>query len=417
MRKILVAVLLISGSITATAQLPINGTFRLGDTTQQQVLHMRDGSQLMGRILRFDEARLGFLFRQRDTLQLPIAEIDRIEVVGTKLSEPPANGASPYPFQYSGFTKGANLVGGELIMANRTGFRLRQDDGKRTFIYWKDTDSLYLVGPSLPRNPDKHQVLTTDRGDRFSGILRAYDGHSLRFELLSGNPIQLVPKDISQLNYQDDPANQSGKNSAAPDEMPGQVRMYVSPTGFLLRKQEREFRTVLVSNTFDYGASEHLTIGGGFSTVIVASMFQARAKFGGSIGDRIHLAGGVQLLGLTTLGLGTNGAGIAYGAVSLGNREKFLNLMVGKGISLSEGTSLSAYALSGSFRIATHFRIFGEYLDIFDEFQDGFRSVILGSSWFRKGNQIDFGFWMSNFQDLASDGFVPFPIASYSYRF
>ncbi len=412
MRLPIAALLLFLGSFPAIAQLPVNGILRLGDTTQQHILHMRDGSQLIGRIIRFDEARLGFVFRQQDTLQLSISEIDHIDVPDT--ATPPVAGPSPYLFQYSGTTRDGAPIGGEMVQANRTGFRLRQDDGRRLFFYWKNTDTLYHAGPPLPADAANHQVLTTDRGDRFTGILQHYDGQSLRFLLRTGNPLRFVPQDIGQLNYADDP--DAAPNRSDPGEMPEQVRMYVSPTGFLLDKKRMEFRTILLSNTFDYGISDHFTLGGGFSTVFIASMFQTRAKFGGSIGERIHLAGGVQLLGLTGVGLESSGAGLAYGSVSLGTREKFLNIMVGRGTSFEDGTGINGYSLSGSFRIANRFRLFGEYLDIYDEFRDGFRSVVLGSSWFRNGNQIDFGFWISTFQDLG-DGFIPFPVAAYSYRF
>ena len=414
----------------AFSQITVKGELRLGDTTQVHILNTKDGSRLTGRVIGFDQEQLTFLFKNQNTLVFKISEIESVEIQADtpgKASEKqpdipavsPAGGEvlSPFPFMYAVSTSDGKSKTGKLTKATMQGFRLLKDDGKSQYVYWRETDSLRYIGPLPTESEKERHVLYTYRGDRFTGHVLDYDGATLRFRLDNGVTLKFSTKDLRKVDLTGEADAIETQDSQGGIQMQGHEKLFFSPSAFLLKKGQGEFRTVILNNSIDYGLSDNFTVGGGIATVIVASLLNAKAKFGGSLNDYLHVAGGVQLYGAFAIDSDPIGAALAYGAITVGTEEKFLSVALGRGISGESDGGTTAYSFTGSFRVGSQFRLYGEYLNFNDSFGDNIGFGIAGGSWFNNNHRVDFGFVVGNIFELDSGTFLPFPLVSYAYRF
>lgn len=420
-RHILTLALLLAASF-AFAQVPIRGELRLGDTSQVHILTTKDGNRLFGRVTGFDQEELSFLFKNQNTLVFKISEIESIEVQGETAPEtalPKRPQTSKNPFTYNVWDNGEVVATGQLLRGTGFGFRLEDKDGRSEFFQWLRADSLTLAGPAISdagEPPAELHSLTTPRGDRFAGQVLNFNGSTLRFLLPNGAILKFSVKDIKSLNLE---KTADAKPAELPQDvqMQGHEKLYFSPSAFLLKRKQGEFRTVIFNNSVEYGVSDNFTIGGGFATVIVASILNAKAKFGGSLGEHLHVAGGVQFYGATAIESGVAGAALAYGALTVGSPERFLSVAIGRGTSSEADGGTTGFTLSGSFRTGRNWRLFGEYLNFTDSFGDSYGFAIAGASWFNNNHRIDFGMSLIPIDDFDSQTFLPIPIVSYAYRF
>ena len=403
------------------AQLPIKGNFSIGDTSQVHLLETKDGSRLVGRVIGFDQEKVVFRFNA-DTLVLPLSNLASIEVK----SDSPA--ASPEPADSQEQPAAAAGVGtltawskgkswsGTLKMGNDAGVRLQLSPESSRFFSWREIDSLVYVNPaSQSAGTTAVHVLTTLRGDRFTGYVKEYRRNILRFVLEDGSLLRFSIRDIRRMEPSADGQDDSAK-SAERIPMQGHEKLYVTPTGFLMKQGEAEFRTIVLNNSIDYGVSDNFNIGGGFSTIIVASVLQGKAKVGTSLGKYVHVAAGAQLFGIAAIDEQFAGAALAYGSLTMGTPESFVNINGGVGIGGPDGGKVRAYSLSASQRVGNKFRLFGEFVQGIDDFDDQFKFGIIGGSWFNREHRVDFGFLFGSLLD-SDFSVLPFPAASYAYRF
>ncbi len=422
--RILLTASLIFLAGIAFSQITVKGELRLGDTTQVHRLNLKDGSRLTGRVIGFDQEQLTFLFKNKNTLVFQFSEIENIEIqsvapqkepdtttVVTEVAEP----LSPHPFMYAISTSNGKSFKGKLIKGNDSSIRLQNDDGSFKFLNWREIDTLRYIG-TLPdwTDQEKH-ILTTFRGDRFTGYISGFEDATLHFILENGADLKFSTRDVRRIELTEKVADTALRNTGDYLEMQGHERLYFSPTAFMLKKGQGEFRTVILNNSVDYGLSDNFTIGGTFATVIAASLISGKAKFGGSLNDYLHVAGGVQLFGAFAIDSEVIGAALAYGSLTVGTPEKFLSVAVGRGISGESDGGTTGISFSGSFRIAEHFRLYGEYFNFLDPYGDNYGFAVLGGSWFNARHRVDFGLGAAPIFDETT--LIPFPLVSYAYRF
>lgn len=403
------------------AQLPIKGNFSIGDTSQVHLLETKDGSRLVGRVIGFDQERVVFRFNA-DTLVLPLSNLASIEVKSDSPAaspEPAVSQPQPAAPAEAGLLIAASMGeswSGTLKMGNDVGIRLQVSPESSRFFPWREIDSLVCASPAgQPFQPGVVHVLTTKRGDRFTGHIKEYRRNIFRFTLEDGSILRFSAKDIRKLEPYADSQKDRAKSVERPP-MQGHEKMYFSPTGFLMKQGEAEFRTFIISNSIDYGVSDKFNIGAGFSTVIVGSLLQGKVKVGTSLGKYIHVAAGGQLLGFAAIEQELAGAALVYGSLAMGTPESFINISTGVGIGGPDGGELRAYSLSASQRVGDKFRISGEFLLGVDRFGDRSQFGILGGNWFNRGHRVDFGFVFGSWLGTGIT-VVPIPIVSYAYRF
>jgi hypothetical protein len=401
------------------AQLPIKGNFSIGDTSQVHLLETKDGSRLVGRVIGFDQERVVFRFNA-DTLVLPLSNLASIEVKSDSPAaspEPAVSQTQPAAPAEAGLLIAASMGeswSGTLKMGNDVGIRLQVSPESSRFFPWREIDSLVCASPAgQPFQPGVVHVLTTKRGDRFTGHIKEYRRNIFRFTLEDGSILRFSAKDIRKLELT---TEKDGVTSAERPPMQGHERLYLTPTGFLMKQGESEFRTVAISNSIDYGVSDKFNVGAGFSTIIVSSVLQGKAKVGTTLGKYIHVAAGAQLIGFTVINQGPSGAALAYGSLAMGTPESFVNISSGVGIGGPDGDRIKAYSLSASQRVGDKFRLSGEFVQGIDNFGDRFQFGIVGGSWFNREHRVDFGFLLGSWLGTGIT-VLPFPAGAYAYRF
>ncbi|MFN4931268.1 MAG: hypothetical protein ACK46S_07230 [Bacteroidota bacterium] len=141
---------------------------------------------------------------------------------------------------------------------------------------------------------------------------------------------------------------------------PNCTRYFFAPSAFMLRKGEGYYQNAyILSNSVNYGVSDHFTIGGG---VILPILFYITPKVGYSVNKYVHVSAGI-LAGGTYLNKGI-GAGIGYGLVTLGTRDYHFTVGAGYGTIYQndqwKNTEKPIITLSANARITRRFSVVSE---------------------------------------------------------
>jgi hypothetical protein len=111
-------------------------------------------------------------------------------------------------------------------------------------------------------------------------------------------------------------------------ENPHPTRYFFGPSAIPLRKGERYYQNAYVlSNSIQYGLSDHFSIGGG---AVIPFAFFITPKLGWKVGPKWHL--GTGLLAASSFIQGVNfGVAVAYGSATYGTKEHNVTLNAGWG--------------------------------------------------------------------------------------
>ncbi|MBI5914312.1 MAG: hypothetical protein HY842_02980 [Bacteroidetes bacterium] len=398
--------------LLAPAQIPITGNLQLGDTTQIHILHTVDGDRLLGRVTAIDQEQVTFLFKNRNLLVFKTAEITEIEVQ-VQVAGP----SEPVSDAWFLRTKKGEEYVGRILFCDRLSLEIEVDSLQSEYLPWSKIDSFGLTSP-IPSGPFENRsefhVLKTKRGDRFIGQLISYNGFALHFLLRNGNGLFIPVSDIKNIVWLK--TDQIMELEGPRRTIPGPDKLFFTPTAFLLKKREKEFRNSLIGhNSFDYGLSDHVNIGVGFSSVLLASMVTVKLKAGYSLSKYVHVAVGGQIGASYAIDEQTVGILIGYGAISVGTPETHVNFGIGKGsFTDSYSASTTGLTVGTSIRVSDWGRLFVEYIRFYSDGEVEIPFLQLGASWFKKSNRFDFGFAIT---DLGDDTAVPFPIIGYTKMF
>lgn len=404
------------------SQVTVKGELRLGDTTQVHILYTKDGDRLQGRVTGFDNDKVVFLFKNQNTLFFPFAEISSIEVQPEEqpaVSQEKINSgqtASSLEFFYLATLRDGTKTSGRVSRCDSRSVRLTREQGPDDYLYWQNIDTLVLVSQPINKSGAGKgviHVLKTSRGDQFIGQLQDYGMGTLRFMLENGTILKFSLKDIVNIRLEERVA-QNEPIPVTGVESWGNDKLLFTQSAFLLKRKETQYRNLMVLyNAIDHGISDHITIGGGFLTVIFTSIVSVRAKAGFDLNDYVHVGVGGQAFGAFLFDEEVAGAAFGYGALTFGTSDRHLNIGVGRGVGFDLDNPITSFNLGGAFRLGNNWRIFGEYLVIRDETSDGGIYGGLGGSWFNLKHRIDFGFAL--FQDDFSNSLIP--AAGYVFRF
>ena len=433
------------------AQVPVQGNLKLGDTTQIHVLRTVKGDRFTGLVTEFDKEKLQFQY-MGNVLEFSLNDVVVVEIVDAPdpttevkavpidktpndtdslqglLVEPIGEESAKryvWPYEYRIQTTNGTQYTGILSRINATGVMLGKSGNSPIPI--KDIKGIELMGSRLDTYETslrEHHRLKTIDADIFTGQLLSYDGQNYMFLMQNGSELTFPKQEVEYIylvkkgrggnfNYEEvKPFSQGYYN---------QQRIFFTPSAFLIEKGTKEFRTMLVSNSLDYGLSDHVTVGVGVHTVVVATGLSGKIKVGASLTDRIHFAAGAQgLVAFSVFDSETLNLGLVYGSLSIGTKEKFFNFAVGRGSDNQTSQATTAYTMGGSYRIGKHWRFYGEYMNFREDVTDPRFShdtttimFTIGASWFKREHQVDLGLYGND--DLY--GVNAFPVIGYSLRF
>lgn len=263
-------------------------------------------------------------------------------------------------------------------------------------------------------------VETTDGNDYFGKVLDM-NGDPLRLETDKLGVLSIPRSDIKTLEQV---GSDRVKDGQFWFENPHSTRYFWGPSGYGLRKGEGYYQnTWVLLNQVSYGFTDNFTLGVG---VVPLFLFGGFGE-GGSYSpiwitpkvslplkkDKVNL--GLGTIFVTTLS-GEGGAGIAYGCVTFGSREKNGTLGLGYGYSTDDGVA-EAPTLSFSYmaRLNRRFYFLTEnyFISIYGE-NVGVLSA--GARYVAKKLALDFGLFRPVSADL-DEGFFALPWLSITAPF
>lgn len=288
----------------------------------------------------------------------------------------------------------------------------------------------------------KH-VIYTQVGNRFNGRIMEIDAGEIRLKMENGTLVVFEEAEIKKVevyklghtrkNKSDGVVYKRWKLFEDDDYILGQSRLFVSQTGFTVKKGEIEYRgTQILINEMNFGITDNISVGAGLFPLIVENIFTFKVDVSKDIGDFVHLSAGgqafVNIGGIDSYGEG-EGAVLGYAAASFGSSAYFLNVAYNRWMGLEGFSEGDVVSVGGSFKIGRQFRIFGDFFFLYDEqnnddffFNDPtletYPALIFGASWFHKFDKIDFGvFFVPDTGVQDGDEAVFLPTFGYVKRF
>jgi len=424
--RLLSVLSLLTISTIAYSQTPINGNFILGDTTQVHVITTTNGDTFTGWISGFDQEKVTFIYRG-NTLVFNINEIKLVEVRSVNEQQPPpTSSTTPSPvfigdlwhFEYKVTVKtGQTYVGKLQQMANNLTLLYVGDQLSARIPTRKIIKVEHLgeqPGPDPDMMPESHK-LTTTSNNVFVGILLSLDSQKVTFMLAGGSELVFPFSEVKKITLEKSlPIFQYNNNYFS-----DQQRVFWTPSAFLLKKGDREFRSMVLFNTIDYGASDHVLIGAGLFSIIVGNALTGKVKIGTRLTDNIHVAAGAQaLFVIPTFDIDKYNIGLLYGSIAIGNTTNFLNLSVGRGFDSENDNGTTGFSVGARIKTGNNWRMFLEYLQFQPDndryHRDNTAFGNAGMSWMKENHQIDFGLMVSS---IIEDGTSALPLFAYSYKF
>lgn len=267
-----------------------------------------------------------------------------------------------------------------------------------------------------------HQV-TTKRGDVFLGRITQIQNTEVRFLFNKTIELSFQLTDLEEISVVD-PARVGQKYSYDGERKEyskksqpfhGHERGFLLPTGFLLGKEESEYRNVgFIYSSFDYGLTDNLNVGAGAIPLLAANLFQFKLRVGTSLGEMVHLSLNANAYLGFAIGDGGTTAASATGALTVGRPER--NLTAGGGYGFGFGGSaadgLFIGNLGGSYQLSRNWRILGEVLISIN--RPGLFLFNGGANWITGGHRLELGVGV-----VRADFSVvfPYPFLAYAYRF
>ena len=191
----------------------------------------------------------------------------------------------------------------------------------------------------------RQQVLIeTLDGDEFSGRILSHDSTSINLETENGI-FSLSKKKIKKLESYDYTGKFKFPN-------PQDTRYFFAPSGIPLKKGEGYYQNVLLTGNFvNYGIHENISVGGGVEFITLSAgepIWFLTPKIGRSLGEKLHVAGGLLMIGLG----GDGTSSLIYGVTTIGDPD--LNFSFGVGYGYVEGrlSSSPTINLSGTIRFS-----------------------------------------------------------------
>ncbi|WP_187260977.1 hypothetical protein [Pontibacter beigongshangensis] len=196
-------------------------------------------------------------------------------------------------------------------------------------------------------------IVETKDGSVFQGYYLGQEEAGIRLLTESAGEI-IIPHDQIKTTKIIDEARL--RDGAYWFENPNSTRYLFGPSAFNLKKGEAYYQnTYLLINSFNYGLSDRVTIGGGFETISLFSgspIFFISPKATFPISEKVRAGVGALYLNVAGDNIDFSGLGVGYGIVSYGSTDTNGTLGVGYGYVDGSFARKPILTLSGMTRIS-----------------------------------------------------------------
>ena len=196
---------------------------------------------------------------------------------------------------------------------------------------------------------------------------------------------------------------------------PNPTRYLFSPSAFNLKRKQGYYQnTFLFFNSFNVGATDFLTIGGGFELIStfaqgVTPILFFTPKVGAEVSDKVNVGGGLLFVTSDEISMG-----ITYGIATFGNRDDNVTTGLGWGFLDGEFNNQPFITLSGVKRMERRLSVVSENWFIPDG--DGYYPLFsYGIRFFGEKNAIDLAF--INNADIAQGIVIGIPYVDFVVNF
>lgn len=265
-------------------------------------------------------------------------------------------------------------------------------------IIWGDTTQVH--------------VLHTQRGDKIVGRAIGISGTELSFEMSSNR--QIIPFALGEVAFLGLQGERPAGEPAPPVtkvavreqvQYMGGEDLFVVPTGFLPERNTIYRNTMVFYNQVDFAFGKHVSVGTGLVLPIIMN-FRAKAVFE----LKPFLRVGVTAQQVNSLIPDILNLSSFSGILTMGQRDRFLNLSLGRVYLWSNDDRAGLVSLGGSYRINSRSRIYGDLMHYAGSVDSGFIPSLMYS---RMGGRNRFDMGLMALPLSATDFFVPIPVFSY----
>jgi len=162
-------------------------------------------------------------------------------------------------------------------------------------------------------------------------------------------------------------ANELGQNNKYSYPNPSATRYLIGPSAFALKKGKGYYQgTYLLLNSFNYGLTDHISIGGGFElfSILIKQnpIFFITSKIAFPVGEKINLGAGINYLSTPDFDeeYHRNSFGIAYGIGTYGTPDHNITGGIGWGFIKNELSANPIITFSGTTRLSKRFALVSE---------------------------------------------------------
>lgn len=303
----------------------------------------------------------------------------------------------------------------EVIVKDKTGLHTLQ---------LNDILSLHPSVDSLDQYDSSEKYFQVEKinGEKLEGYILNYEGFDWQFITLYGVELTIRKNKIRSIELLENGEFVHRKIvKSIPALKPTPTSSFIAPTAFLMKKGQSEYRNVsIIANTFDTGVSDHLNLGVGATSVLLASLLSARVKIGTSIGKWYHFSAGFQGGILIALDFGGSsddddpipGFYNYHGTVTVGTTNHHVSASLG-GIYFDTKEAEPTLTLSGAFRTGSKFGLLFELNILNNDYFDIDNMLNLGGSVYLDSGKFDFGVALV----VKEGSYHPLPLLAYSYYF
>jgi len=262
----------------------------------------------------------------------------------------------------------------------------------------------------------KTQIITLNDGSTLTGKITKVNVDSIAFTTQMGEMTISIDKIVEIKEV----ASSSFKGGKFWFPNPNQTRLYLSPTGRMLKKGQGYFSDLLLFfPSVSFGVTDNITLGGGVSLFpgvdIDKQLYYLNPKIGFNAGKNVALAGSVLIMripGFDDDGFDTpKSMGIVFGTCTIGGEDNSFTFGVGHGYVGDEFAESPAVLFGGEYRIARRLSLVSENW----KFPDVDNPLIsYGLRFFGESISVD----LALFNVLSEDFFFPgIPMVGFIWNF
>ncbi|HEC43211.1 MAG TPA: hypothetical protein ENI20_10320 [Bacteroides sp.] len=200
-------------------------------------------------------------------------------------------------------------------------------------------------------------------------------------------------------------------------ENPNSTRYLFSPTGIPLKKGEGYYQnTYVILQSFNYGITNNISIGGGFDVITpfvreTPVFFFLSPKLGFKVAEKLHIGGGILYVNTSSFDL--ESLLIGYGVFTYGNTDNNITAGLGWGFVDGESNSKPIITISGMTRVSRRFGLVSENWFIPTETYYGVLSY--GMRFISEKITVDFAFL--NNRDIFEAIIIGIPYLDFVVKF